>query len=163
MPRFSSGSMGKVSATLTKYKPKLRLEPTNWVRFETAKTKLTSFELMRVMRPELPQLVIQTYETVPRLIEQQVVKVTDEAREWSILYYHFGPDVANHYEHLSVRDHPEHHILVQMRDLTVTRVKKHIPTALMRGRSLFITRDDQVMMKMMSPKSTMIDLKEFGL
>lgn len=164
---FNGTRQGRLSRTISRWKPAMATEAmaTTWVREKTALDKLRQYEMIRIVRPELPQLVLRKFEVRPRVVAETVISTPNQrVVQFAKLYYLFGDQVSTDWDKLNVIDAPDVKYFARfstsLNCLTRTLAQKHIPTSLFRGGTAFLSEEDAVMVRMVAPRTKLYNLAE---
>jgi hypothetical protein len=167
LPGAGGGARGKLSSRVIRWKPKMDAEPTSWAREVSAIKKLSEYDLLRVVRPELPKLRVQSFAVKPIVIgEWEPGDLEERVVLYSRLYHLFGSTIADDWHHLKGYDYPEHRFLVRLSTrkdcLTKIQVHRHFPDAPARNSTVLLTEDDLVLLRLAAPKAESIALDKIG-
>lgn len=160
------GRSGKMAAGIQRWKPRMSEtapKAASWARLSSATDRLATYEALRVVRPDVPELVVQTIEMIATVTaETPPEPLTTRRRAKHLMMFHFGVETAEAFERLDVFGHPQHRYMVRCSysegRLSPGKVLRHIPEALNRGQTVFLREDDLVMLRMIAPKANYFDL-----
>lgn len=142
------------------WEPHFCAAPKRWAREATAQTKLRDYQLIRVMRPDLPEMFIGKFEDAPQLIDTISRDLTPVERVGARIMFTHGRSMANDF-------------LTTVKAITpglqyamsVCKPKKefrtHIPTAYIGKNYVFGTDEDLVMLKMLGALRKHYDITSF--
>jgi hypothetical protein len=158
------GRAGKIDPSLLEWQPRFTAEPTKtWARSLTAARQIVRYEIVRSVRPSLPQLEIEMFEQAYRSVGQSPLDIDLPSRTFAKLFCHHGEDVATAYTKLNLHLHPDYVFMVRFgyadHRISAKTLKMHVPTALVHESKGFVTEDDLVMIKMLTGAQKWVDLR----
>jgi hypothetical protein len=169
LPTFEDGGKtGTLSPYVKRWKPNLgsQAHAGSWVREQTAVDKLRRYEMLRVVRPDVPKLILRKYEMEPVLKGQTQITYddNDELVHYTKLFFYHGAQAASDWDKLGVHYSPEHQFMARLslgtNRLDRPKAVKHFPTALLRGSTIFLNEDDAVLLRLVAPKTALHRLSD---
>jgi hypothetical protein len=166
LPPKTSGKKGNLSGIISSWVPKFREEPKGWVRIETAMTKHRAYTLLRLVRPDLPELAVKRFEVRAVPVETIPSEIIDsDERDFFRLQMIFGSGIAADVFEFDARYHPTNHYLAplgwhgrkEIKD--AARTKLHTP--LVGKACLILSDEDCVLIKMLHPAVDIYDLRKY--
>lgn len=156
-PYRASGSLKRIA----EWKPRFSSLTTNWARLATVHTKLYAYERIRVVRPDLPQLIIGKYEVTPQLVEtKEWSKLTTVEKIAAMIYFTHSASMADEFRAAVHEITPGLQYAMSVR-ASKKLLQKHLPNAHIGKNYVFGTDEDLVMLKMMGVLKKHHDITSF--
>jgi hypothetical protein len=154
---------GKLSTRVDQWNPRMVGKTKGWSLQSTALRKLHKYDVVRLVRPDLPPLTITRFEVRPVAVEAIEPRgISARAATVHVLRMIFGDRFAGDFANLGVADHQGHRyaIVVTHKTRATFRAaqKTNFATALLGTYGLFMNEDDAIMARMIEPGSQIHDL-----